>query len=179
MNKIRPSFTTRRKGSLGFAVIFIVLMLWGFYLLYSGEPKELTPPPTNNGQTENVTPKSMGKELNIADQILRTMVITGVLIVIILIIARWYRRSFADGRIGSRLNIKILGRHYLDARHSLTMVEVAERKLLLGLTDTSISLITEFDADSKVSTDAMIDTQNNRSDLFSVMLNRFGKKRSG
>ena len=179
MNKIRPSFTTRRKGSLGFAVIFIVVMLWGVYLLYSGEPKELIPPSIVDGQTENATPKSMGKELNIADQILRTMVITGVLIVIILIIARWYRRSFADGRIGSRLNIKILGRHYFDARHSLTMVEVAERKLLLGITDSSISLITEFDADSKVSLDAMIDAPKDHSDLFSVMLNRFGKKRSG
>ncbi len=174
MNLNRSPLSTGLKGSLGIAIIFIAIMLWGFYLLYSSEPKRMKPPPEDIRQTEDVIPLTSGKELNVSSQIVRTMVVTGVIIVIILILARWYRNSFAAGRISKRLNIDILGRHYLDARHSLMVAEIAERKLLLGLTDTSINLLLELDNDSKITVDE-IKANSSQFDSFSALLNRFRK----
>lgn len=76
--------------------------------------------------------------------VLRIVLITVALIILTFLGAKWYRnRSRSD--ISDKMRMDIIGRRYIDSKHSLLMVRVNGRKILLGITDNSINRIAEYE----------------------------------
>jgi len=178
MRQFHNPFSNSGKGSLGLAIIFIVIMLWGLYLLYSSEPRKLNPPPINSTPVEQRESSDAANGIDFTASIIRTISVTGVIIIVILLMARWYRKKAGVGRTVTKLKIEVLGRHYLSAQHSLMMVKIADRKLLLGITDSAINLITEFESDSETEISDLTQPTITAYDSFGSLLARFRKAES-
>ena len=178
MRRFHNPFSNSGKGSLGLAIIFIVIMLWGLYLLYSGEPRKLNPPPIDSAPVEQTNSSDGANGINFTTSIIRTISVTGAIIIVILLMARWYRKKAGVSRSVTKLKIEVLGRHYLSAQHSLMMVKIADRKLLLGITDSAINLITEFESDSETEISDLTQPAATTFDSFGSLLNRFRKAES-
>ncbi|MFH1851043.1 MAG: flagellar biosynthetic protein FliO [Candidatus Neomarinimicrobiota bacterium] len=176
MNNFRLPGAGPKRGSLAGMVIFAIIMIWGFYLVYSGEPRQFTPPPINPEAGTVIAP--VATEPGLGGQIIRTVVVTAAIIVLILMVARWYRRALPGGGSLAGLQVAVQGRHYLSARQSLLLVEIEGRRLLLGVTDNGINLVTEFEPGEPAETIAgtpIAPAGPALPDSFAGLLNRFRK----
>ena len=50
--------------------------------------------------------------------------------------------------VGS-LNIEVLGKHYINTKQHLLIVRIDKRKMVLGVSDSSINFLTELDSSNK------------------------------
>jgi len=135
-----------QKGSKGQALLFFVIAIIGLVLIY-------TYPPASHPNTSTVVQKSSDDgEQKLALQrtdsghfgryILRTMVVTAMIIVMILAISRIYRRR-QKSDIPDSYDLNIIGRKYLGPRSSLLVVKFGKKQLLLGVTDSGIQRLSE------------------------------------
>jgi len=129
-----------RSGSLGLALLFMVIAVLGIVMTMNrtSHRSSLAMSDSAYVTSENAeSPRSFGS------YVVRTIVVTGMIIIILLLAMKYYKkRNVIDG--AGRYHFEILGKRHLSPKQYLVMVRVEESKLLLGVTDHSINLIKEF-----------------------------------
>ena len=125
---------------MGLALLFVVIAVLGIVMTMnrtSHRPSLAMPDSTY------VTPENTESPRSFGSYIVRTVVVTGMIIITLLLAMKYYKkRNVIDG--AGRYHFEILGKRYLSPKQYLVMVRVEDSKLLLGVTDHSINLIKEF-----------------------------------
>lgn len=168
MSNERPS--QRLKSSV-LAVLFALIAVMGVVLTlskYGGDTETETADPqrtdrvvTNGRETEGKQtekmPTGVAEEyLNRNDHysrgIVRTILLSAVFVVFLLVGFGIYRRRYRGGStFGTRIDV--IGKKYVGPKQYLMMIEVEDRRLLLGITDQSINFLYEFEAPEDVDQD--------------------------
>ena len=86
-------------------------------------------------------------------------------------------KKFGHGKVNKKGDIiSIAGSTYLGPKKSIFLVDIHDKRLVLGVTDTSIQLLTQFDRPEQ---DAVVEkTGQPGSAAFSSLLNNFMRKRN-
>jgi len=141
--------TDQKRGSLGVALIFILIAIIGMILIYTKpdhKKSESAPmPEVESGQLQKSYPKPA-----LGSYLIRTVVVTGAIIVLIIIGAKVYRRRLKND-LPFRFQLKVVGRKYLSPKQYLAVIKTGQRHLLLGVTDNSIQLLTELNDEELIS----------------------------
>jgi|GEM_PF-749109 len=141
MNRIFPP-TDQKRGSLGVAFIFILIAIIGMILVYTKpDDQKSKPAPEPEVESEQIQ-KSYPKPA-LGSYLIRTVVVTGAIIVFIVVGAKVYRRRLKND-LPFRFQLKLVGRKYLSPKQYLAVIKTGQRHLLLGVTDNSIQLLTEL-----------------------------------
>ncbi|MBT9254954.1 flagellar biosynthetic protein FliO [Phycicoccus sp. MAQZ13P-2] len=79
--------------------------------------------------------------------VLRLLVSLGVVLTLLVLLARWARKRGLGGAVGSRagVQVEVLSRRALGRGSALHVVRVGEQVLVLGVTDQHVSLLRELD----------------------------------
>lgn len=90
---------------------------------------------------------------NVSDSVLPSLTRLGMALLVIIVIiylAVFLMRKLSGGRLGGGKNrtIQIVEQAYLAPKKSVCLIKLADRLVLVGVTDSSISMLTEFDAES-------------------------------
>ncbi len=126
-----------RPGVILLAAIILIALL----AVFLGSPHGSSPT-----LPSTPAPISGASQIHYGSYIVRIGIITILLIAVIVIMARWYKKSlFPRGPQG--LSVEILGKAYLGNRQQLVMAKVADAFLLMGVTDQSVSVLKEFQPD--------------------------------
>ncbi len=164
-------------GSKLLALVFFVITLFGMVLIFA--PKSAPDMTDNTSSTAVSSPATFGsdhsqqKSISLTGYIWKVVLITAVILGLFWLLAKFYRQKMMSG-ISSGTRFTILGREYLSPNSSLVMVHVENRKLLLGITDAAVNLISEFeirDADELEKT-----LQNPKDNPFQILLKNFTGK---
>ncbi len=92
----------------------------------------------------------------------------------------WVLKKYVQkNRKGKGLPVKIVGSTYLDPKKSIYLVDVEDKRLVLGVTDAAITFLTELE--KKPESEEMIPSETGHSSGvgFKEMLNTLLKKRGG
>lgn len=81
--------------------------------------------------------------------IVRLVVAVAVVIGLLLLTVRFGRRMNGRGSSGPRTTLRVVSRQALGRSASVAVVRVDDRLLLLGVTDGSVNLLTELDAEAE------------------------------
>jgi len=139
----------QKRGSLGVALIFILIAIIGMILVYTKpdyqKSKSAPVPEVESEQIQKNYPKPA-----LGSYLIRTVVVTGAIIVLIIIGAKVYRRRLKND-LPFRFQLKVVGRKYLSPKQYLTIIKTGQRHLLLGVTDNSIQLLTELQDEELIS----------------------------
>ena len=163
--------------SWGLAFVFVIIAIVGIVLLsssmqnFSQSKKSKETPPVEKKVSEQSDYSS-----NYSNFIIRTVSVTAAILVLIVVFSRWYkRRGRSDST--SRIDIQVMGRKYVGPKHYLMMVNVEGRNLLLGVTDGSINLITEYDEGEIIDKSGSVTEKRESGTFFSALRNIKGKDR--
>lgn len=79
--------------------------------------------------------------------VLRLLVSLGVVLTLLVMLARWARRRGVGGTVGGRtgVEVELLSRRALSRGSALHVVRVGEQVLVLGVTDQQVSVLRELD----------------------------------
>lgn len=126
------------QGTKIFVVIFALITILGFVSILSPDPKADPPAPA--------TEQALQPSSTYSGYLFRVVAVTLLLIVFLVIGLRLYRKQILlKGK--NSLNMNLLGRYYINDKQYLLKVSIDDRNLLLGVSDSSINLITELDMD--------------------------------
>jgi len=130
------SKVTSKQATYLFAMIFALIAIAGFVSLVSpGTPEA----PAAGSETLPTNSKYSG-------YLFRVVAVTSALVVFLIVGLRIYRKQIQlSGK--NNINLNLLGRYYLNDKQYLLKVTIDDRNLLLGVSDSSINLITELDLD--------------------------------
>jgi len=134
---------TPRKGSLGIAMIFFLIAITGVILTISSPAEKPNSDENEKPSTQTVRSEQLNST-NYNVYFLRVILITAAIVLVILLGSKWYRRKMGTGN-SNKIEMNILSRRYIGPKHSLIIVGVAGRRFLLGITDNTINLISEFE----------------------------------
>lgn len=116
-----------------------VLSLFLFLPLFSHGESVVKPP------TEEQIPLSImaDKKPAEAGSTASKAMVSGVIIVALLAVSYYYVRKYKTSNVinKSNMQIKVLTQHYLGPKKSLAIIHVAGESMLIGVTDTTISMI--------------------------------------
>jgi len=149
------------KRSTGAALLFAIILIMGMLWIFNDPPgteydKPVTQTETSQNQLSDKTPKPI--QTNYGWYFFRMIAVTGFLITVIVVGARFYKRKMAQ--TGRMFEMKVLGKQYISTKQYLMMIKVEDKKILLGITDQSINLLKEYDATDDESSDAEGDFEN-------------------
>ena len=137
--------------------LFLLFLMMMFILMPAGEhPSGTTLSP---GQEQSV---AQFNRQQYSGYLWRLVGVSVLLLVVLGISLWWVRRVRAQSQLKSQYRLKVLARLPLGPRQFLLVVGVAERKLLLGMTDQSVNLLrdlgpwdeAESESDESLGTDA-------------------------
>jgi len=128
---------------------FLILILF-FLFPDDGNSNDLAQ--INSGNNEGQLPFKS----NYSNYFLRTLGITGLIIIFILIGFKWYKSKLVQNM--DHFSMEVLGKQHISPKQYLIMVRVEGQKLLMGVTDQSINLVKEFsdEKQNKVQSDSDI-----------------------
>jgi len=84
---------------------------------------------------------------NYSHYFLRTLGITGLIIILILVGLKWYKNKLSFE--GDYFSMEVLGKQHISPKQYLMMVRIEGRKLLMGVSEQSINLVKEFVEEEK------------------------------
>ena len=125
----------------GFAVVLISLFLMGNSLIMAQDQTaggEIEDPLKIQEQSPNLSQKGFGS------MVLKTL-FTLVIVIAIMVLGMIGLKSVAYRKKGGALSMRVLGSTMLGPKKGIYLVEVESRRLLLGVTDASISFLTELE----------------------------------
>ncbi len=131
------------RGSMGIALIFLLIALVGMILIYNG-PETKSAKPAPETEAEKIVSVNSGPTFK--TYFIRTVLFTAVIILILLTGSRIFRQR-AHRDISGQVALKIISRKYIGPRQSLLIVQVVQKQILLGVTDSSIQFLTELSND--------------------------------
>ena len=146
-----------KKGSLGIAMIFFIIAIAGVILTISSPAEKPESNESEKSSTEAIQSDQF-KSTNYNAYLLRVILITSAIVIVILLGSKWYRRKMSIGN-SNKIEMNILSRRYIGPKHSMIIVGVEGRRFLLGITDNSINLISEFDGSDKKDNNATTITE--------------------
>lgn len=131
------------------ASVFAVIAVMGFLMIYnSPSAAEETSAPASVSLQYQQTPADYSVSRQRSSSyvyMLKFITVTALVLVSLFVAAKFIR-----GKTGSQshggLRMNILGRQYIGPRNSIMMIQLENRRFLLGVTDQSVNLIGEFDA---------------------------------
>jgi flagellar biogenesis protein FliO len=149
--KTQVTQKTARKGSYGLALVFALIAILGYIMMYSNPPHVDVP------QSDRVVQSPDAEEEPLSANpyrgyLWRTFVVTLTFIIVLLLIARWTRHRSRTATSGP-LGLQVVGRKYIGPRHYLLVVRMAEKNLLLGVTDHSINFIGSYTGEDVAATE--------------------------
>ncbi|MBO8130542.1 MAG: flagellar biosynthetic protein FliO [Candidatus Marinimicrobia bacterium] len=161
-NLLSNNNSQKKRGNLLLAAIFFAIALIGILMMVNNPSYEnlsqKTIEDTIKVSEESIVGNQAGKEINFYTFILKTMLITGIIIILILIIARFIKiKGFKNSTFGQ--NIKIIGRKYLSPKQYLLIIDVYGKKILLGVTEHSINKLDEFEVQDEFSENSISDAK--------------------
>ncbi len=91
--------------------------------------------------------------------LLRLLVSLGVVIALLVVLARWARRRGLGGAVGSRTGVEIepLSRRALGRGSAVHVVRIGDEVLVLGVTDQQVSMLHRLPAEAAAALDAVGD----------------------
>jgi len=143
--KQKTRWTSARK-SYGLALVFVLIAVMGFVMTYSSLPQISK---SNEESSPVLEEKKVKKtyESSYPIFVIKTILMTGAIIVLFVLGAKLYRKR-QKSEIFDRIKMDIVSRKYIDSKHYLVMVKVHGRMLLLGVSDNSVNLISEYEDDA-------------------------------
>jgi len=130
-----------KKGSFGIAVIFAMIALIGALMVLSPDNKK--PENVIDQEVSENSQFGKGNRPDYLKYMSRMIIVTSLMIIVIIYGAKWYKGKMQRND-SYTLSMKILGKQFLGSKHFLTMVRIDGKNFLLGVTDQSINLISEF-----------------------------------
>ena len=123
-----------KQGTTIFAIIFALMAILGLMSIMSPDTAE------EASSTETLhTPNTY------TGYLLRVVVVTITMIVVLIVGLKIYNKQMKlKGK--NSLNLNVMGRHYINDKQYLLKVNIEDRNLLLGVTESNISLITELES---------------------------------
>lgn len=182
----------RKRGRLGL-IIVLAAALVGVLLIGAGQNSDHASVWAQSSQT--VTPPTPGDSLNqgatieyqpmtgkseAAASLIKMLVALAVVIVCIYVGVFLLKKMMVkrrSGRSGSNL-LEVIETAYLDPKKSLSLVRVADKSVLIGVTENQISVLTELDAE-RTRTAIQQNSQNQTEDGFMSMLKSASDKFRG
>ena len=133
------------KTSIRLPVVFAVVsaLILILFILFPGENA------TNDVAQANSSNygESIPFNSNCSHYFLRTLCITGIIIILILVGFKWYKNKLSFE--GDYFSMEILGKQHISPKQYLMMVRIEGRKLLMGVSEQSINLVKEFVEEEK------------------------------
>lgn len=133
-------------GSIWLVIVFAGIAIIGAVMMFTPNSRSQQLNKSVEKDPVEVVDNQPGR-LNYPGYIRRTLLITGAVLLLFFVLVKWYQKR-VKGDITTMLSIDIIGRKYIAPKQYLLMVEVEDQKLLLGITDSSINLITTFNDDN-------------------------------
>lgn len=118
------------------AVVSVLILI--LFFLFPGESTTDGVVPVHSENSGEAVPFKS----NYSHYFLRTLGITGLIIIIILVGFKWYKNKFSIE--GDYFSMEVLGKQHISPKQYLMMVRIEGRKLLMGVTEQSINLVKEF-----------------------------------
>ena len=150
--KIREGNSLVRFSATLFIISVVILLL---FLLFPGD-----------NSSSDLVSKDLGQngdpiqfKSNFAHYLLKTLGVTGFIVLIILVGFKWYKNKLSIEN--NFFSMDVLGKQHLSPKQYLMMVKIDEKKLLLGVTDQSIQLVKEFNGENVESNVQDIDKREN------------------
>lgn len=134
-------------GSKLLAIVFFAITFLGMIMIWLPDARTAPPPPASPGvaQTDSLTMNLTDRSsFSLTKYVWKVVFITAGIIGLFWLLAKFYRKKMLPSTT-SNTRFTILGREYLSPGSSLVMVLVENRKLLLGVTDSAVNLISEFE----------------------------------
>lgn len=119
--------------------LIFIAMLFGAASAFAQQKDTLLFPATADSLVQQAT-----QEHSLSGYYYRALFATVVIIGLIILGAKWYRRFSGQKYVPARQSIKILARRNVGAKQSIMIVAVEGRKLALGVTDQSITTLAEL-----------------------------------
>ena len=118
------------------AVVSVLILI--LFFLFPGENATNDIAQIHSGNNGESVPFNS----NYSHYFLRTLGITGLIIILILVGFKWYKNKLSFE--GDYFSMEILGKQHISPKQYLMMVRIEGRKLLMGVTEQSINLVKEF-----------------------------------
>ena len=127
--------SVRLTAALAVISVFILIL----FILFPGDgaANEIAQINSENGGS-TVPFKS-----NYSQYFLRTLGITGIIIILIIVGLKWYKNKLSPE--GNFFSLEVLGKQHISPKQYLMMVRIEGKKLLMGVTEQSINLVKEFE----------------------------------
>ena len=147
---------SNKRATAIFALLFALIAILGLVSIITPQPG------TDTGDQE----APLKTRSTYSGYLFRVVAVTITLVVFLVVGLRVYRKQVML-RGKNSLSINLLGRYYINDRQYLLKVAIDDRNLLLGVSEGSISLITELDAEAaeapeKRSFGRILDLENNK-----------------
>ena len=133
------------KTSIRLTVVFAVVsaLILILFILFPGENATNDVAQANSSNYGESVPFNS----NYSHYFLRTLGITGIIIILILVGFKWYKNKLSFE--GDYFSMEILGKQHISPKQYLMMVRIEGRKLLMGVSEQSINLVKEFVEEEK------------------------------
>ena len=133
------------KTSIRLPVVFAVVsaLILILFILFPGENATNDVAQANSSNYGESVPFNS----NYSHYFLRTLGITGIIIILILVGFKWYKNKLSFE--GDYFSMEILGKQHISPKQYLMMVRIEGRKLLMGVSEHSINLVKEFVEEKK------------------------------
>jgi flagellar biogenesis protein FliO len=134
VEKHRGNSTVNPKVALIVAALLVIIV----FMMFPGEGNGNKSPQLETGQNGQTVPF----QSNYSQYLLKTLGITGVIIIFIILGLRWYKSKFSID--SEYFSMEVIGKQHISPKQYLMMVEIDGKKLLMGITDQSINLVKDF-----------------------------------
>ena len=133
------------KTSIRLPVVFAVVsaLILILFILFPGENATNDVAQANSSNYGESVPFNS----NYSHYFLKTLGITGIIIILILVGFKWYKNKLSFE--GDYFSMEILGKQHISPKQYLMMVRIEGRKLLMGVSEHSINLVKEFVEEKK------------------------------
>lgn len=122
-------------------ILIVAFLLICSTLLFTNNSSEADKSQTGFTE-ENLQSNSSIARPNYPEMIVRVTILTLIASLMAYFFIKYYRKKIDP--LGTASNIEILGKHYINSKQHLLLIRVEDRKLMLGVSDSSINYITEL-----------------------------------
>lgn len=148
-----PNNTQQKRGSMGAALIFMLIAVMGVLLIYLSPTSKLSNSQSQYGYADSTSTEITNATLEKAapsgiGYVFRSLLIMGSILIFFYVGMRIYRRK-KTGNMPGYYQVRVLGRQYLGPKQYLALVEWNDQRLLLGVTDNQITKLSVQDINDK------------------------------
>lgn len=141
MSILMKTGTNSKNLIYGIGIVGLILVVLSF-VIFDEEPQQKESLTGHEIVQADSTNYTVPARPDLGGYLFKVIIITGIILVLIVIIARWYGK-FSQIKTGPS-RIKILAKHSLGPKQLILLIKIEGRKLLLGATEKSINLLSDM-----------------------------------